>query len=312
MTDKPAQEVCFVVSPIGQAGSEQRRHADWVFYGIIKPVFDKSYPDIKVERADQIAEPGQINAQVIERLHQSKLVIADLSFLNANVFYEVGIRHMLEKPIIHMQRAEEGIPFDVSIYRAIKFSLAEFDHMEAAKLQLTNMLAEVLKPDYVPNNPVTEARGRVKLKESATPQEQIVMEDLSRLRARMDVLENSFIIRMDDDVRADLLLHSKNMSKIQESNLSRFFFPKTTNKKSILPSGEDLTSISIPTSLISSRKINELDDLIKAFSGNSTSIDYDQNPDTITVLGPTRDMMALKTILEKSGLVSTMTISTKM
>jgi len=41
------------------------------------------------------------------------LVIADMSLLNANAFYEIGLRHMERKPIIHMFRSGEVIPFDV-------------------------------------------------------------------------------------------------------------------------------------------------------------------------------------------------------
>jgi len=312
MSKEPTQDVCFVVSPIGQAGSDQRRHADWVLNGIIKPVFDKSYPDFKVERADKITEPGQINAQVIDRLHHSKLVIADLSFLNANVFYEVGIRHMAEMPIIHMQRVDEVIPFDVSIYRAIKFSLAEFDHIETAKLQLTNMLVDVLKPDYVPNNPVTEARGRAKLKESATPQEQIVMEDLSRLRSRMEALESSFMIGIDDQTRANLILNNQSRYKFRDSAIAQLYAPKLSRKSIFPPSSEDMASISVPTSFMIDANIEKLMNLIKGFAGNSTSIGFDHDADTINIFGPTKDMMVLKSVLEKSNLVSSMTISTNM
>src|SRR4051812_6167876 len=82
----------------------------------------KEWPDFEVIRADKISRPGMIDAQVIQHLLDAELVIADLSTLNANAFYEIGIRHMAQKPVIHMQLAEDDIPFDVSLYRAIKFS----------------------------------------------------------------------------------------------------------------------------------------------------------------------------------------------
>jgi hypothetical protein len=60
-------------------------------------------------------------------------VIADLRLFNPNAFYEIGIRHMAQKPIIHMQLAGEGIPFDVSLYRAIRFSRTLYSELEKAR-----------------------------------------------------------------------------------------------------------------------------------------------------------------------------------
>lgn len=56
-----------------------------------------------------------IDAQIIRFLIDADLVVADLSTLNPNAFYEIGVRHMVQKPIIHMQLADGKIPFDVSL-----------------------------------------------------------------------------------------------------------------------------------------------------------------------------------------------------
>src|SRR5262249_29663831 len=129
MADK---KLCFVVSPIGKPDSDIRTHADWVLDGIIRPVMEK-FPDFSVKRGDDDARPGLIDTHIIDDLLNADLVIADLSLLNPNVFYEIGIRHMAQKPIIHMQLANENVPFDVSLYRAIRFSLKRHIDLEAAK-----------------------------------------------------------------------------------------------------------------------------------------------------------------------------------
>jgi len=100
---------CFVIGPIGDEGTPERIHADWLYQGIILPVFQKDLPDWTVERADKIATPGMITSQIINRLHDVALVIADLSFHNANAFYELSVRHKVGKPIIHMIRKGEKI-----------------------------------------------------------------------------------------------------------------------------------------------------------------------------------------------------------
>ena len=85
-------KLCFVVGPIGADGSPERIHADWLLDGIIQPVMAE-YREFKIERADQMTQPGMIDAQVINALLNADLVIADLSTLNPNAFYEIGIRH---------------------------------------------------------------------------------------------------------------------------------------------------------------------------------------------------------------------------
>ena len=49
-------------------------------------------------------------------------MIADLSGYNPNAFYELAIRHMEEKPVIHMIQEGQAPPFDVKDYRAVQFS----------------------------------------------------------------------------------------------------------------------------------------------------------------------------------------------
>ena len=57
------------------------------------------FPNYQVKRADHDPRPGLIDSQLINDLLNAELVIADLSFVNPNVFYEIGIRHMAQKPI---------------------------------------------------------------------------------------------------------------------------------------------------------------------------------------------------------------------
>jgi len=52
-------------------------------------------------------------------LLRAKLVIADLSFHNPNVFYEMAIRHFTKLPIIQICRKSDRLPFDVNQVRTI-------------------------------------------------------------------------------------------------------------------------------------------------------------------------------------------------
>jgi hypothetical protein len=119
----------------------------------------------------------------------AELVIADLSGLNPNAFYEIGIRHMAQKPIIHMQLDGDKIPFDVSLYRAIKFSRVRPKDVRAARDLLKAQVAATLDVNYQVENPVTNARGRVQLEQHATPEQKVLLDNLRSLRERVTILE---------------------------------------------------------------------------------------------------------------------------
>lgn len=180
---------CFVVSVIGEEGSPQRLHADWVLDGIIKPTFDEHFKDYKVVRADHMNTPGLIDAQIIDKLLNADLVIADLTFQNPNAFYEIGIRHVVAKPIIHMNLATERIPFDISLYLSLKFSIAHPSDLVKARAGLKGMVDSVLSEGYEVENPVTKARGRVKFEETATPVDRILQTELENITDRLASVE---------------------------------------------------------------------------------------------------------------------------
>ena len=46
-------------------------------------------------------------------------MVADLSYHNPNVFYELAVRHATGKPIIHIKRTSDPIPFDNKDFRTI-------------------------------------------------------------------------------------------------------------------------------------------------------------------------------------------------
>jgi hypothetical protein len=148
------------------------------------------FPDFHVKRADRDPRPGLIDAQMINDLLNADLVIADLSFSNPNAFYEIGIRHMAQKPIIHMQLNDQKPPFDLSLYRAIKFSRLRFRDIEEAKTDLKLTVSAALAEDYEVENPVTHARGKVQLDEHATAGQKVILDQLDAHQERIQMLED--------------------------------------------------------------------------------------------------------------------------
>ena len=151
-------KVCFYITPIGDDGSEIRKHADMLLKHLLEPVAKQQ--DLQVVRADKIDRSGLISQQIFEYLARARLCVADLSFSNANAFYELGVRHTCKRPTIQLIRKGDRIPFDVSQGRTIVVDTSDvytvIDRFESARRELSEHVKHVLscKPDAAEDNPV--------------------------------------------------------------------------------------------------------------------------------------------------------------
>ncbi len=209
------EKLCFVIGPIGSAGEPRRIAADWLLQGIIKPTLEAAEFGYTVKRADQIAEPGLISDQVITMAIEAPLVVADMTDHNANAFYELGIRHMARKPVIHMIRADQLIPFDNADYRAIKFSILQFDDLEKAKADLAEQVRAIQREGYEVANPVIRAMAQQKLAQSDDPRDAVIKslsDSMTGLQREVEQLRSYIAMRVDAEDTA-----SKIRRKLQET-----------------------------------------------------------------------------------------------
>ncbi|GEM_PF-6060307 len=84
-----------------------------------------------VKRGDNFFSKRSIMADVWSAMVSSRLVIADCTGRNANVFYELGMAHTLNKPVITIVQDLKDIPFDIRHMRVI-----EYKHSYSGMLQL--------------------------------------------------------------------------------------------------------------------------------------------------------------------------------
>ncbi len=111
---------CFVISPIGEEGSDVRKHCDDVFDFIIKPAMDEC--GIAPFRSDHILEPGKITDQMFREL-MSDMCIAILTGNNPNVYYELAIAQAAARPVILLIGKGMKLPFDVEHLRCVEYDL---------------------------------------------------------------------------------------------------------------------------------------------------------------------------------------------
>ncbi len=137
-------KVVFVVSPIGSKleplGSPGRSRYEenlTIWSEVIEPACAQF--GLKPVRADKIASPGELPDQIFTYLRDADVVIADLTHGNANVMYELGLRH--SRSAITVQIGEyERLPFDVQSIRT-----QQFIRTEAGLIAARNQLVETLR-----------------------------------------------------------------------------------------------------------------------------------------------------------------------
>jgi hypothetical protein len=130
---------CFVISPIGGDGTDVRKRSDRLFKFIIAPAAtDAGFS--QVLRADHLDHPGSITHQVLQHLREIDVVVADLSDQNANVFYELAVRHLLGKPTIQLLVQGQILPFDVAQIRTITYDLTNLESVDSCRTSLAAQL----------------------------------------------------------------------------------------------------------------------------------------------------------------------------
>ena len=151
------ESTCFYIAPIGEEGSEPRKHSDLFLGSIIEPALEQF--QLKVIRADAIDKPGVITRQIIEYIMRSRLVIADLSFHNPNVFYELALRHAVKLPIVQIVRSSDRVPFDVNQMRTIQIDTTDIytlvPRIDSYRAEVANQVRRALEADYVVDTPIS-------------------------------------------------------------------------------------------------------------------------------------------------------------
>lgn len=91
---------------------------DTLYKEVIQPVSKSS--GFHAFRGDDVFRPGVILQDIRRGIVESNVIVAEITPVNANVFYELGYAHALEKPTILLaNRNVEKLPFDISGYRVI-------------------------------------------------------------------------------------------------------------------------------------------------------------------------------------------------
>jgi len=136
--------LCFVLMPFGKKPDAGGSVVD--FDAVYRDLIDPSIREADLEplRADDEIGGGIIHKPMFERLILCEYAVADLTTANANVFYELGLRHGVRPWSTVLLFAEGGrLPFDVAPLRAMPYRLTPAGapaDLESSKMQLVARL----------------------------------------------------------------------------------------------------------------------------------------------------------------------------
>ena len=151
-----SRPLCFVLMPFGKKPDAAGLTVDFdaVYRDLIAPAIDAAGLD--AIRADEEQGGGIIHKPMFERLMLCEYAVADLTTANANVFYELGVRHAA-RPWSTVLIFAEGarLPFDVALLRGVPYRLTPAGlpaSDPAARQILIERLQEARDPQ--PDSPV--------------------------------------------------------------------------------------------------------------------------------------------------------------
>jgi hypothetical protein len=156
---KPDQSACFVVMPFGTKQFNDGSGRTYDFDKVYRVVISRAVKNAGLTpiRADEQTGSQIIHIDMFKALRDKTIVIVDLSLENPNVFYELGIRHVMSsRGTVLMCRRGAQLPFDVSLSRVIFYSYdgidLDWDEAERTVVALRASLEEAKRGR--PDSPV--------------------------------------------------------------------------------------------------------------------------------------------------------------
>lgn len=125
-----------------------------IFEAIFKPAIEGAGLGYECRRSN--ATRGNIVAGIVRDLNDAYVVLADLTDRNANVFYELGVRHALTNRTIIIAQDRRDIPFDLGNYASHVYDWRSEKGNEELTRTLRELLHEIDTNPERPDNPVSD------------------------------------------------------------------------------------------------------------------------------------------------------------
>lgn len=121
------------------------------FGGLFDEIYEKDIAPVVREvgmeplRADELWRDEKVINDIVDMIFNSSIIIADLSNKNANVFYELGIAHLLGRSVVPIVQNPEDVPFDLRQHRYLQYAPTTNGRQEL-RLKLGDRLKSLSNP----------------------------------------------------------------------------------------------------------------------------------------------------------------------
>ncbi|MFD3263318.1 hypothetical protein [Phenylobacterium ferrooxidans] len=142
----------FLASPIFPYPGREAESADvfvmMPFLEGLRPVYEDHIKvvcaslGLSCKRADDFFSSTGVMDDIWSAIYHSKVIIADCTDKNPNVFYEMGIAHTLGRPVVLITQNVDDIPFDLRHIRHFKYDYTPRG-MKALESTLTTTLSDI-------------------------------------------------------------------------------------------------------------------------------------------------------------------------
>ena len=156
-----------ILRPIGDQGSPERAWSDDILHNLIEPIAAEF--GYNARRAIDESRPGEITANMIADIIEADLVVADLTFHNANVFYELAVRHAQGTPFIHIAKVGTKIPFDISTINTVFVDCSTFAASAKSQSDLASHFKSIEGKEATFDNPIKRFQQKLQADQTGDP-----------------------------------------------------------------------------------------------------------------------------------------------
>lgn len=202
MEDTNEKPRCFVMMPISNQTDYLDNHFDRVYKHIIKPAIQLA--GFEPIRSDDDKHSDVILIDILNNIQTCEIAICDLSSKNANVMYELGIRHSFNLPVTLIKDEKTNRVFDIQGIRFTEYdSKLRVDDVEKSIIEISESLKQTFKLDREQPNSILKL---MKIKKAnvgeiteITNETQLILDSINDIGLRIRKVEEDSISKLDDD-----------------------------------------------------------------------------------------------------------------
>jgi len=140
--NKYAGKKCFVIMPFGKKKDIDGYEVDfdYVYHELIYKAVKELGVDC--ERCDEIIGTGSIHKKMFRGIFDADVSVVDITSLNPNVFYELGVRHALHKYVTLVIRRNSNlpIPFNINGLTILGYDIDSDDQLESSRKKIRALI----------------------------------------------------------------------------------------------------------------------------------------------------------------------------